>query len=449
MNYRRRVLQFNLIFLGSLILVSVLYPKIDALQSAGLRSPDILSEVKYGSSEKRGRTKLQTTETGKPGEKIILKDYTSADGLINSSGNASALSSFIGKLAALKKDKSKKVRIAWFGDSFIEGDLITQDLRKKFQQDFGGSGVGFVGVTSITAGFRQTIVHGFSDGWNDINFKSDEKKSENLFLSGHCFYSNGTNTISYRAVKQPLLDSFTRMDVLYGKSKNGDGLQLTVNGASHSFPSAGLFNADEINVNGKSVNIAVPASDVPIYGFSFEGNGGVVLDNFSFRGISGVELANFNDGFLKEIDKKHPYDLVVLQYGPNLLFKGELTDFSWYQKKMEPILKKLKADFPETDFLLVSTADKGYRYGGEWQTQKGVEPLIDAQYDMASASQMDFFNLYHAMGGNGKMIEWVNAKPALANKDYTHVNGRGATAIADLIYTAIINEYNAHSKNHH
>ena len=162
-----------------------------------------------------------------------------------------------------------------------------------------------------------------------------------------------------------------------------------------------------------------------------------------------MELANFNEAFLKEIDQKHPYDLVVLQYGPNLLFKGELTDFSWYQKKMEPILKKLKADFPQTDFLLVSTADKGYRYGGEWQTQKGVEPLIDAQYDMASASQMDFFNLYHAMGGNGQMINWVNAKPSLANKDYTHVNSRGATAIAELIYTAIINEYNAYSKTHH
>ena len=113
---------------------------------------------------------------------------------------------------------------------------------------------------------------------------------------------------------------------------------------------------------------------------------------------------------------------------------------------MLPVLKKLKESFPNTDFLLVSTADKGWNYGGEWQTQKGVEPLVDVQYDMAQTQGMDFFNLYHAMGGNGQMTDWVNQKPSLANRDYTHVNGRGAKKIADYLYSAIINEYDAYRK---
>ena len=37
----------------------------------------------------------------------------------------------------------KQVRIAVFGDSFIEADIFTADLREMLQKQFGGCGVGF------------------------------------------------------------------------------------------------------------------------------------------------------------------------------------------------------------------------------------------------------------------------------------------------------------------
>ena len=43
------------------------------------------------------------------------------------------------------------VRIAFMGDSFVEGDILTADLRESLQETFGGGGVGFVpeGVDAI------------------------------------------------------------------------------------------------------------------------------------------------------------------------------------------------------------------------------------------------------------------------------------------------------------
>ena len=41
----------------------------------------------------------------------------------------------------------KQVRIAVFGDSFIEADIFTADLREMLQKQFGGCGVGFVTVS--------------------------------------------------------------------------------------------------------------------------------------------------------------------------------------------------------------------------------------------------------------------------------------------------------------
>jgi hypothetical protein len=45
------------------------------------------------------------------------------------------------------------------------------------------------------------------------------------------------------------------------------------------------------------------------------------------------------------------------------------------------------------------------------------------------------------MGGNGSMVQWVEAVPAKANKDYTHFNHRGAKEVANIIYSQINQGY--------
>ena len=52
--------------------------------------------------------------------------------------------------SALKLDAPKKVvRIAHYGDSQIEGDRISSNLRTKFIHEFGGEGVGFIPFEDI------------------------------------------------------------------------------------------------------------------------------------------------------------------------------------------------------------------------------------------------------------------------------------------------------------
>ena len=116
----------------------------------------------------------------------------------------------------------------------IEGDLITQDVRRLLQETFGGSGVGFVPVTSIVAGFRQTITHSFAN-WDDVNYKSDNKATHNLFISGHSYFSSGNGVVTYRAVNQPRLDAFHQMSVLFGSPVAGGSTtaDIVVNGSSY------------------------------------------------------------------------------------------------------------------------------------------------------------------------------------------------------------------------
>ena len=67
-------------------------------------------------------------------------------------------------LPGLPAPMTALVRIAVFGDSFIEADIFTADLREMLQKRFGGCGVGFVTITSMTSGYRPTVRHQFG-GW--------------------------------------------------------------------------------------------------------------------------------------------------------------------------------------------------------------------------------------------------------------------------------------------
>ena len=65
---------------------------------------------------------------------------------------------------ALYQSQSRPVRIAVLGDSYIEGDIMTSKLRQLLQERFGGKGVGYIPMTSITATFSPTCRHSFG-GW--------------------------------------------------------------------------------------------------------------------------------------------------------------------------------------------------------------------------------------------------------------------------------------------
>ena len=76
--------------------------------------------------------------------------------------------------AALRDNRkeNRPVRVAFLGDSFIEGDIVVADFRSGMQERFGGRGVGFVPVTSVAAQFRPTIEQK-AEGWTTWSMLTD------------------------------------------------------------------------------------------------------------------------------------------------------------------------------------------------------------------------------------------------------------------------------------
>ena len=59
--------------------------------------------------------------------------------------------------AALAQAGRRLVRVAVVGDSFIEGDIFTQDLRALLQEAYGGRGTGYMTIHSEMPGFRRSV----------------------------------------------------------------------------------------------------------------------------------------------------------------------------------------------------------------------------------------------------------------------------------------------------
>lgn len=355
----------------------------------------------------------------------------------NADTTQASLKRFAGKLYDLKTGKKRKVRIAYFGDSMIEGDLLTQTLRKLLQQAFGGAGVGFIPVTSQVSGFRQTATADYSDTWDEENFK--EGKNNRLFLSGHVFHTSD-GWVQIRDQTVPADSLVLEKSVLYGQAPGT--VTVRVNNNPFNLPAEHSFNRVVVaNDKSTSIKLSVTNDQLPVYGISFESESGIFVDNFSFRGITGVEFAKVDSAFLRSIATNNPYDLIVFQYGVNLLFRPNDKNFSWYARTMLPVVKKVRNCFPGSDFMVVSTADRAFRYNGEYKSAVGIDSLIRIQALLAYETGSIFYNQFATMGGTNSIVDWANRKPSLANRDYVHPNHRGAEVLANYFYAAILNDY--------
>ncbi len=353
--------------------------------------------------------------------------------------NIPSFTHFFHAIDSLKAGKRKKIRIAYFGDSMIEGDFITDDLRKLLQNKYGGNGVGYVPITSVVAHFRQTITHSFSEDWSDYNFTKRGKKE--LPLSGHVFYGTDKSEVRYKSVKKYGL--FQNVYLLHGPGNCSLSVVADTTKSELVLSGEKKFNKTLLlkNAGAKKLNITnLDCQEVGLYGVSFETESGVTLDNYSFRGISGLEYNNVSPDIFAQTATEFSYDLIILHYGLNVA-TDSITSYHWYESKFDKVVQRFKNYFPHATILIVSVSDKAYKKDGAFVTSPAVPALVKAQERISKKENVSFWNLYQAMGGYNSMVKWATEKPILAHTDYTHVNNGGARKIATLLYNYLESEY--------
>lgn len=344
---------------------------------------------------------------------------------------------------ALNEVRKTRVRIAFYGDSFIEGDILSAAMRDTLQKVFGGSGVGLVPLATETSGFRKSIKHTYSN-WDIYSLLSVADSTTPIGISGYTYVPKVGNVATYKPGKESIQGNFKTLNVFYQNTGSAN-IHYSINEGEElkeSLDQSGKVRELTIKHPAiRSVQFRIePFDNTLFYGVSFEDSKGIYVDNFSMRRNSGIALSKLSPEMMKQFNNYLDYKLIILQYGLNVASDSDSTNYFWYTSRMINIIKNLKETFPNTSFILLSVSDRGVNKDGKIITMEGVLKLRDMQRRIAKKSGIAFWDLFEAMGGRNSIAGYTEAEPPMAAKDYTHLNHLGGIKVGRKFAEALLYE---------
>lgn len=357
------------------------------------------------------------------------------------------LSVFFEALESLKSNGGK-IRVLHYGDSQIEGDRFTTDIRNTLQNQFGGFGVGVqpvVPYSYLPAGFSQWS----SDGWEYSSLIDANTDVERIgFFGGVSSVGGGLWAEKVQIKRRGGIrnSKYTRLRLIYGYSENNVDLVKIVDGITvDTITLSAYWGIEEkflsVPLSAKKVELRfVGSGTFKILGLSMESANGVFVDNIPLRGSSGLVFSGFDRLLFRRITEWLNVKLVIVQFGVNLV-PGNLKSYKYYEKQLYRQLVALKAVQPKMSIVVIGVSDMSERINGNYVSYPSVEKVRDAQRNAALRAGVAFWDTYKVMGGKNSMPQWVFAKPSLATKDFVHFNFRGAKKVAKMFTDALMLEY--------
>lgn len=366
-----------------------------------------------------------------PDDLVPIEDY-SADGR--------AMEQFYKNLSQANT-MSRPVRIAVLGDSFIEGDIFTQDLRELMQDRFGGSGVGFVPVTSNVASFRRSVEHKFS-GWDTHSIISRMSRGGYIYSSFTYTPADEPSVVSYKGTQyRKYLDIFSTARFMF-INKGSSRIKAVVNGSQvHTYSPAADDRIAQIIVESDSihsVSFSVEnGAGFTAYGASLDQGSGVNVDNYSLRGNSGISLSSIDRSLTEQMARIAPVDLIILEYGLNVA-QADVRNYTAYIAQMQRSIQHIRQCMPNVAIMVISIPDRTHRSGDGWVTMPGVQAMANAQRQLAKTTSVLYWSTLDAMRKRGGMSKFVTN--GWAAKDYTHLSVRGGAQVAQAIFDSMMHD---------
>jgi len=362
--------------------------------------------------------------------------------------NSQSLLPFFNKLLKLENGDTSQVSILHIGDSHIQADFITREIRKSLQLRFGNAGRGLVfplrvAGTNEPADFRSTT----NTGWTVAKINSQNRNPE-PGLSGISMLSGESGAyFDITTTNHDELDyAFNQVTLIHAK----DSLQYDCR-FTHAPDKFGYLMSARPMEPGEittSVRFQQPTNYVRIQaeqteiGQSSMAINGVILQNnkpgvlYSSVGINGAHFSDYNSSplFYRQIKVLKP-DLVIISLGTNEGANIKVTEEE-IMTSVSTMVQSIRLVNPETCILIATPADDYFR-------KKYKNPYLEAVHRalVKSAEQegVACWDMYSISGGFGSCTEW--RKAGMLQKDGVHYNKQGYTLQGSLLYKALIDSY--------
>ncbi len=376
--------------------------------------------------------------------------------------NAESLRAFFGRL---DKSGESVVSIFHFGDSHIQADYFSGEIRKQMQQTFGNAGRGFVFPYQQVA----------TNGPKDYSFKSRQHwevmkliKTKSAFYCGLAGYTflidptieNRNLDFSFRTDSDFMNNSVRTIQLFY--ETGGQQPEITAFDAQYAGYAKLLSRK---NNSGLTIDSFVFNSPAQQFEINLQGAGpetifldGMILSNgengliYHSVGVNGAKFTQFNQApkFMDELGILNP-GLVIVSLGTNES-AGKYDSLEFIQT-LDSLVQKIQ--YLGATVLLTTPPNnylphRGYKYISRkgkrrkvrykaYEPNENIKLIKDNILSYCYSRHIAYWDLYEVMGGDYSMKEWV--KNGKAAKDYLHFTKGGYLLQGNLFYEAFINAY--------
>ena len=328
--------------------------------------------------------------------------------------------------ASLNESDQHMIRVLHYGDSQIEEDRMTQQIREALQARYGGKGVGLMPLA-------QTIP--------SLTVK------QSLYLNGR--FANPSISMQRYMVYGP--KSMQRTDGLYGimgqmavmndsLAKGSENVRVICKPAIQTarYENWRVLADSSIHytIHGDTVDLTGRGN---VYGLSQESTTGVIVDNLPMRGCLGLVFTKMDSMQLATTYRNLNVRLIIMQYGGNAIpFNRNPGTISSIVRGLREQVRHLQACAPNADILFIGPSDMLTQIDGEWHTYPMVPYMDRLLRKMALEENIAYFSLYRWMGGAGSMLRWQEV--GLAGSDGVHFNRAGARKAGNAVANWILED---------
>lgn len=345
--------------------------------------------------------------------------------------------------AALDSAETMPIRVVHYGDSQTEEDRISNILRERWQQKYGGGGPGLLplhqtiptrtirqwvqmngSVQTTQGGPKRYIVYGLRSmrlDDDDYGVMGQVARMDSSLVAGS---EDIWMHIEPMDKKRKPHNYFNRVrlltDSIRGYVQVGDSCIILQASGVTTLPDSTV--ECDLHLQGRG----------SVYGISLESDKGVMVDNIPMRGCSGNIFTRMDSTLMSTYFAETNTRLIIMQFGGNMIPQTEkASTISGYVKTMRQQVRYMKACAPQASILFVGPSDMSMNVDGV-MTSYPLLPYMDRLLaKMAEEEEISYWSMYQAMGGKDSMVRWVEI--GLAGNDYVHFTRTGANKVGRML----------------
>jgi hypothetical protein len=294
----------------------------------------------------------------------------------------------------LNKANKQSVHWLYFGDSQLEGDRITAQLRRMLQTEYGGKGLGFLPIKNSylvhanlnlyhTKDWKEQVIYdkGVKSigvlGRNFVYQPSDKKKQGEIILKtidpkrpiqGHQF------TLYYSTI-----DTLAKLELQANRQKK----------YYFNLKNDSVFNSIRLAFDNDIHHLRLKfntSKSITVHGIELSDSVGVYVSNIALRGCVYPQFSKMNKELLKQMLKEINPGFVAIHFGVNLV-PDIRHSYGNYTKALVREIGVLKSMLPDVPVLIVGVSDMARKQDGKWYSY----PNIDAIKKSAEKSSCDYW----------------------------------------------------------